>query len=186
MRKTLTLAVFALFFLSALPLHTFAATTAKTSVSTKTTVAKKPVVKAPAKKVVKKPVKKVAVAKKVVKKKVVACGGCRSKAEGVDNSKASKAAQWSGTVIGINEGEKSLVITESTKLNHIKAFAQRSVRITDDTKIINPDGLEQDFTNMDIGYRIEVHGVYDAKKRIVQATAIEIVKIPEGPITKTK
>ena len=165
MRKKLILAIFATILTLTTPSISLAATKAKVA-SVKLTSAKKTV-------------------KKTVKKAAV-CVRCKSRAEGVDNSNSAKATSWSGTVIGINDGEKSLVITEASVLNHIKAFDQRSVRITSDNKISNKDGEEKDFTNMDIGYRIQVKGVYDAKKRIVHATAIEIVTVPNAPVTKTK
>lgn len=145
---------------------------------------KKPAVKAPVKKTV--AAAKKAPAKKVVKKKVVVCARCRSLAEGVDRSKASKSSEWTGTVIGVNEGERSVIITESTKLNHIKAYAQRNVVIDDATKILTRDGEEKLFEQMDIGYRIEVKGKYDAKKRTIDAASIEIIDVPDAPITKTK
>lgn len=148
----------------------------------KATVVKKAVT--PPKKVV---AKKVAV-KKVVKKPVKAatCVRCRSSAEGVDNSKASKANVWVGTVIGVNAGSHDVIITESTALNHIKAFAQRNISIDADTKIVTKNGDEKSFNDMDIGYRVEVRGLYDAKKRTIDASSIEIIKIPDAPITKTK
>src|SRR3989338_4607373 len=153
---------------------------------------KKPVVKKPVKKAVaavavkKAPAKKPVVKKKVVAKKVVACARCRSLAEGADKSAASRANEWIGTVIGLNEGSRSVIITETTKLNHIKAYAQRNVEIDADTRIVTRDGEEKLFEQMDIGYRIEVKGKYDAKKRTIDAASIEIIEVPAAPITKTK
>lgn len=121
-------------------------------------------------------VKKVVAKKKAVVKKVVTCVRCRSVAEGVDKSKAAKATSWKGLVIGVNEGEKSLVITEAPKLDHIKAYAQRSVRIIDDTKILDKEGVDTSFEQLDIGYKIVVYGSYDAKKRIIQASSVEVVR----------
>lgn len=163
-------------------------------VSAKTAVVSKSktvVVKAVAKKpvVVKKTTKAVPAKKVVTKKpakKATVCVKCKSLAEGVDRSAAAKAASWKGTVIGLNEGEKSVVITEATKLNRIKAYPQRSILIDEDTKIIGKEGDELDFVNLDIGYRIEVKGSYDAKKRQIHASNVEIFSVPDQPITKTK
>lgn len=180
MRKTLILALFVFLFSAGIASTTQAASgivvakaTAKTSSQVKKATAKKQPVKA----------KKTA-AKKTVRRGP--CTYCRSLAEGVDKSKAANATQWKGLVIGMNDGEKSLVITEAPKLNRIKAYPQRSVRITDDTKIITEEGWDGDFTNLDIGYKIEVSGAYDPTKRIVRATTIEVLDTPPAPVTKTK
>lgn len=146
-----------------------AKTVAKTPV--KAVVAKKaaPVKKAPAKKVVaKKPVKKA-----VVKKTNAAtCVKCKSVAEGADKSAAARATSWSGTVIGINDGEHSYVVTEGTKLDHIKAFAQRSVRVTSGTELVH-NGQVFDFSQLDVGARVTVWGEYNSAKRIITATRVE-------------
>lgn len=140
----------------------------------KTVVAKKPAV-----------IKKTIV-KRAATKSVVTCVRCLSLAEGADKSVASKNLEWTGTVIGLNEGARSVIITETTKLNRIKAFAQRNVEINDDTKIATTDGDEKIFTEMDIGYRIVVKGSYDPKTRTVEASEIEIIDVPDAPVTKTK
>ncbi len=143
-------------------------------------------VQAKAPKTVKKPVHTVVVkTKKAVvkaasktKKKVVVrrtgknCVECKSKAEGADRSKAAKAANWSGTVIGINEGEHSYVITEGVALDHIKSFAQRSVRVTDTTEL-EFEGAPFDFSQLDVGARITVWGNYNAAKRTIGASRVE-------------
>lgn len=187
MSNKFVIAVFAAFLL-ATPSLVAAAPTPKsdTVFLASAAVVKKPVV---AKKVVatKKPVKK-PVVKKVVKKSVKAatCVRCKSLAEGADNSKASKAAVWSGTVIGINAGSHDVIITEATALNRIKGFAQRNVNVDANTKIIMKDGDEKSFNDMDIGYRIEVRGAYNTKLRTIKASSVTIIKVPDAPITKTK
>lgn len=118
--------------------------------------------------------------------KAASCARCRSLAEGVDTTKASKAALWTGTVIGINAGSHDVIITEATALNRIKAYPQRNISINDKTKIVTKDGDEKNFDFMDIGYRVEVKGSYDAKSRTIKASSIEIIKVPDAPITKTK
>ncbi len=118
--------------------------------------------------------------------KAASCARCRSFAEGADTTKASKAVVWTGTVIGINTGSHDVIITEATALNRIKAFQQRNISIDGKTKIVTKDGDEKDFDFMDIGYRVEVKGSYDAKKRTIKASSIEIIKVPDAPITKTK
>lgn len=136
--------------------------------------------------VVKRAVVKKASAVKPAVKRAVTCVRCLSLAEGTDKSAASKAAEWTGTVIGLNEGARSVIITETTKLNRIKAYAQRNVEIKGDTLIIDADGDEKTFAEMDIGYRIEVKGAYDAKTRTIDAAEIEIIEVPDAPVTKTK
>ncbi len=166
-------AVFVAFLLVAPGVATAATTTAAPQKAT--VVVKKPVVKAPVKKaVVKKPVK------------AATCVRCPSLAEGTDKSKASKAAMWVGTVIGMNAGSHDVIITEATALNRIKAYPQRNISIDANTKIITTEGDEKTFNDMDIGYRVEVKGTYDAKKRTIKASSIEITKVPEVPVTKTK
>ncbi len=169
MRKLLILAIFALFISTGITRDAFTAS----NVVIAKAVAKKAPVQA----------KKVVAKKKKVSR---VCNYCKSLAEGVDKSTAAKAAQWQGLVIGMNDGEKSLVITEAPKMNRIKAYPQRSIRITDETKIITEEGWDGDFANLDIGYKVEVRGNYDAKKRIVSATSIEIIDVPSTPVTKTK
>jgi hypothetical protein len=115
------------------------------------------------------------ITKKPVAVQAVACVRCRSLAEGIDTSAASKAKSWTGTIIGINTGSRDVIITEATKLNRIKAFQQRNVIVDEDN-----------FKNLDIGYRVRVTGAYDAKKRTITAASIEILDVPEAPITKTK
>lgn len=130
-----------------------------------------------------------AVAKKTIVKapvKAASCVRCKSLAEGADVSKASKADEWTGLVIGLNLGSHEVVITEANKLNHIKAYAQRNIVVDDDTTVITQDDDEKRFDDVDIGYRISVKGVYDAKKRSIKATTIEIMEVPDAPITKTK
>lgn len=170
MRKWLITLFFALFFavvptvgvVAKAPVHpVFAATIARTKHAAV---------------VAKKTVKKTVKSKKRTTK--TSCARCRSRAEGADNSVAAHATSWTGTVIGINEGERSYVISEARALNHIKAYAQRSVRVADTTAIATPDGVQKDFSTIDIGYRISVTGSYDAKKRIIHASSIEIVETP--------
>ncbi len=106
-----------------------------------------------------------------------------SKAEGVDRSAAAKAASWTGTIIGINEGEHSFVITEGTKLDHITTYAQRSVRISANTDLYkNGDAVA--FSNFDIGDRITVSGGYNSAKRIITATQIIAGKTVAAAPTK--
>ncbi len=113
-----------------------------------------------------------AAAKKPVKKSST-CVRCKSKAEGVDKSAAARANSWVGTIIGVNFGEHSIVITEATALDHIKKFAQRSVRVTSDTELFK-DGDPVAFADLDVGQRVTAQGSYDAKKRIVTADRIDI------------
>lgn len=109
-----------------------------------------------------------------------------SLAEGVDRSKASKALVWEGSVIGINAGSHDVIITESTALNRIKAFAQRNIKVGARTEIVMKDGDDKKFDDLDIGYRVQVHGSYDPKTRTIFASLVEIIKVPDAPITKTK
>lgn len=120
--------------------------------------------------------------------KSVACNNCKalSLAEGADVSTAKNAAAWQGTVIGVNEGSRSLVITESNKLNRINAFAQRAVQVIDATVIVQGDDESIPFSSIDIGYRISVRGEYDPNQRVVSAHTIRILEIPNEPVTKTK
>lgn len=129
------------------------------------------------------------VAKTPVKKTVVkaaSCVRCVSLAEGADTSKASKAVVWVGTVIGVNAGSHDVIITEATALNRIKAYQQRNIKVGVNTKITTKGGDEKNFDYVDIGYRVEVRGSYDAKSRTIKASSVEIVKVPDAPITKTK
>lgn len=146
----------------------------------------KPALKAPAKKaaVKKAPAKKATAktTKKKVVKKTVTCARCKSLAEGADRSAAAKAKSWTGTVIGINEGEHSYVITEATALNRIKAYPQRSVIVSNATQI-TASGEQRDFSGIDVGYRIKVTGAYNANKRIIQADTISVVSAPLVPVT---
>lgn len=177
MKKLLKLAFFALILTFSTTGLVHAATTSKKTVKAAAVVKKAITKKAVGKKsVAKKSVVKKAVVKKKAVKKSVTCVRCRSSAEGADHSKAAKATSWKGLVIGMNEGEKSLVITEAPKLDHIKAYAQRSVRIIDDTKILNKDGGDSSFDKLDIGYQVVVYGSYDAKKRIISASSVEVVR----------
>lgn len=107
-----------------------------------------------------------------------------SRAEGADIAGA-RATAWKGTIIGINDGARGFIITEATQLNHIKAFSQRYIQITSDTVITNDEDVK-DYGDIDIGYRIEVKGTYNAKQRIITATSIEILQIPAVPVTRTK
>lgn len=180
MRKTLILALFVLFISTGIADAAQAASqivTAKATAKIATQVKKVPTKN-----------QQVKAKKTVAKKKARSgpCAYCRSLAEGVDKSKAAKATQWKGLVIGMNDGEKSLVITEAPKLNRIKAYPQRSIRITDDTRIITEDGGDGDFANLDIGYKVEVSGAYDPAKRTVSASTIEVLDVPSAPVTKTK
>lgn len=129
--------------------------------TTKAVVTVKAPVKAPAKKVVKKVVKK----KVVINKKL---------AEGTDKSKAAKATSWKGLVIGMNDGEHSLVITEAPKLDHINAYAQRSILIGAGTQIKNKAGEEVVWQDLDIGRTLYVTGSYNAKTRVIKASNIEV------------
>lgn len=131
----------------------------------------------------------VVVAKTPVKKtvaKAVSCVRCASLAEGPDRSTASKATVWVGTVIGVNAGSHDVIITEANALNHIKAYQQRNISVGANTKITTKSGDEKNFDYVDIGYRVEVKGSYDAKTRTIKASSVEIVKVPDAPITKTK
>lgn len=120
--------------------------------------------------------------------KIVSCGSCKalSLAEGADTSAAKNATHWQGTVIGVNEGSHSFVITESNKLNRINAFAQRSVAVVDSTEIVDGDNTDLPFAYIDIGYRISVRGDYDPNSRIVSAHTITVLEVPDEPVTKTK
>lgn len=116
-------------------------------------------------------------------KKARICAECKSKAEGADKSAAARATQWTGTIIGVNFGEHSIVITEGTLIDHIKTFAQRSVRITSDTEMFK-DGDPIAFENLDVGQRITAHGSYDAKKRIITADRVDVgVRVASVPAT---
>jgi len=97
----------------------------------------------------------------------------KSKAEGADRTAAAKAAEWTGTVIGVNFGEHSVVITEGVLLDHIKKFAQRSVKFTSDSEIFKNGDLAS-FEDLDVGQRITVRGSYNAAKRIVTADRVDI------------
>lgn len=137
--------------------------------TTKAVVTVKAPVKAPVKAVVKAPVKKVV--KKVVKKKVVVN---KKLAEGTDKSKAAKATAWKGLVIGMNEGERSLVITEAPKLDHINAYAQRSILVSVNTQITSKAGEQINWQDLDIGKTLYVTGNYNAATRVIKASNIEV------------
>ncbi len=107
---------------------------------------------------------------------VAICAECKSKAEGADKTKAATAAQWSGLIIGINDGARMFVITEAPQLNHIKNYAQRSVHVSDAT-IIRNNGDEIEFSSLPIGQKASVRGTYDSKKRTIYATEIDLGKI---------
>lgn len=108
----------------------------------------------------------------------------KSKAEGVDRTAAAKASQWSGTVIGVNFGEHSIVITEGVLIDHIKKFAQRSVKFTSDSEIFKNGDLAS-FEDLDVGQRITVQGSYNAAKRIVTADRVDIgTRIAAVPVAK--
>lgn len=109
-----------------------------------------------------------------------------SKAEGADRSSAARASQWVGTVIGVNFGEHSVVITEGVLIDHIKKFAQRSVKITSDTEIYK-NGQLIAFDDLDVGQRITAQGAYNATKRIVTAERIDVgVKVATVAAAKTE
>lgn len=97
----------------------------------------------------------------------------RSRAEGKDNSAAARASSWTGTIIGVNMGDQSVVVTDGVKLDHIKKFAQRSVKISDSTEIIK-DGEVVTFDALDVGQRITAYGSYNPKSRIVTAVRVEV------------
>ncbi len=180
MRKSLNLVFLSLIFLL-IPASSFAATKSAAESTAILAVAKKPVVK---KVLVKKPVvkKPVVVAKKITKAKakVIARRG-KSLAEGVD-TRGANATAWQGTVIGINEGAHSIIITEATAINHIKAFQQRYVQVTDNTDITQ-NSEDRLYSQIDIGYRVTVRGAYDAKKRTISARSIEITSAPASPVS---
>ena len=119
-----------------------------------------------------------------VTKTRLACTSCRSRAEGMDVGGA-RATQWKGTVIGINDGARGFVITESSQLNHIKAFSQWYVQISQATRIID-DLDDKTFDEIDIGYVIEVKGKYDPRLRTIFATSLEVTSVPDEPVTRTK
>lgn len=96
-----------------------------------------------------------------------------SKAEGADRSAAAKGSKWVGTIIGVNFGEHSIVITEGTVIDHIKKFAQRSVKITSDTAVYK-NGEMIAFDDLDVGQRITAQGVYNAKTRIITADQVDV------------
>lgn len=96
----------------------------------------------------------------------------KSKAEGVDRTAAAKATSWVGTVIGINDGEKSLVLTEATKLDHIVGYQQRSAHLAGAS--ISKNGDDIGFSGVNIGDRVRVYGSYNATKRIITASRMEV------------
>lgn len=110
----------------------------------------------------------------------------RSKAEGADRTAAARASEWTGTIIGVNFGEHSVVITEGTKLDHIKKFAQRSIKITSDSEVFK-NGEPVAFEDLDVGQRITVRGSYNAKQRIVTAERVDIgTRVAAVPPAKPK
>ncbi len=110
----------------------------------------------------------------------------RSRAEGADRTAAARASEWTGTIIGVNFGEHSVVITEGTKLDHIKKFAQRSVKVTSDSQVFK-NGEFAAFEDLDVGQRITVSGSYNAKSRIVTAERVDIgVRVAAVPAEKPK
>lgn len=110
----------------------------------------------------------------------------RSKAEGADRTAAARASEWTGTVIGVNFGDHSVVITEGTALDHIKKFAQRSVKVTSDSQVFK-NGEFAAFEDLDVGQRITVSGAYNAKSRIVTAERVDIgVRVAAVPAAKPK
>lgn len=117
---------------------------------------------------------------------VVQAATVKSKAEGADRTAAAKAAQWTGTIIGVNFGEHSVVITEGTALDHIKKFAQRSVKVTSDSQVFK-NGEFAAFEDLDVGQRITVSGSYNAKSRIVTADRVDIgTRVAAVPAAKPK
>ncbi len=108
----------------------------------------------------------------------------RSRAEGTDKTAAARASQWVGTVIGVNFGEHSIVITEGVAIDRIKKFAQRSVKITSDTELYK-DGEPISFDQLDVGQRITAMGTYNAKKRIVTADRVDVgARVATAPAAK--
>ncbi|MCX6780850.1 MAG: peptidoglycan-binding domain-containing protein [Candidatus Magasanikbacteria bacterium] len=106
-----------------------------------------------------------------------------SKAEGVDRTVAAKAESWSGLIIGINEGEKSLVITEAPKLDHISAYAQRSILVNSSTTLVK-NNARVSFDAFDIGEKVVVTGIYNAGKRIITARSVTTGKNIASVATK--
>ena len=113
------------------------------------------------------------------------CVECRSRAEGADTFGA-RATHWKGTIIGINEGAHSFIITEATQLNHIKAYEQRYVEIGETTQIKTSVGEEKKYNDIDIGYVINVKGTYNAKQRTISASSLEVLEIPDELVMRTK
>jgi hypothetical protein len=110
----------------------------------------------------------------------------KSKAEGADRTAAARASEWTGTIIGVNFGEHSVVITEGTALDHIKKFAQRSVKVTSDSQVFK-NGEFAAFEDLDVGQRITVSGSYNATSRIVTADRVDIgVRVAAVPAAKPK
>lgn len=108
-----------------------------------------------------------------VKRSVRVCAECKSLAEGTDRSKAARAASWTGLVIGINEGEHSVILTDAPRINHIKGYAQRSVLFSDATELTQ-SGSTITFANINIGDRLRAYGSYNANTRRVSATRVEV------------
>lgn len=109
-----------------------------------------------------------------------------SRAEGTDRTAAARASQWTGTIIGVNFGEHSVVITEGTALDHIKKFAQRSIKISSDTQLFKNDEPIT-FEDLDVGQRITATGEYNAAKRIIAAERVDLgARVATAPAPKAQ
>jgi len=109
-----------------------------------------------------------------------------SRAEGTDRTAAARASQWTGTIIGVNFGEHSVIITEGTALDHIKKFAQRSIKIGPETGIYKNDEPIT-FEDLDVGQRITATGEYNAAKRIVAAERVDLgARVATAPAPKAQ
>lgn len=97
----------------------------------------------------------------------------KSKAEGVDRTAAAKAAQWSGLVIGVNEGAHQFIITEAPRLDKIYSYAQRTVSVSENTEIIKTSQAVS-FADISIGEKITVRGSYNTKTRIITASRLVV------------
>lgn len=108
-----------------------------------------------------------------------------SKAEGKDTTAAARAQQWSGLVIGVNEGSRILVITEAPKLDHIKAYPQRTIALQGDTELVRNDEVI-DFSAFQIGMRVTAQGSYNASTRIISANTISVGSTPAKNIVPSQ
>lgn len=111
----------------------------------------------------------------------VVCASCKSIAEGVDRTAAAKANSWTGTIIGVNFGDQSVIVTDGTALDHIKSYAQRYVKISDETEVVRGDeGIG--FEDLDVGQKITSYGAYNAKTRTIDAVKVVVVaKVANAP-----